>query len=188
LGLPVDSWNGLRNYGLFVNDTYSLHKLTLNVGARYDRYRIFLPEQERAASRFSAQAAHFDAVSSVKVLNHVAPRIGAIYDLTGDDRTVSMLNLSPSVLALPAVNRIFNPDGYEANYKNVEIGLNKRFSRKWSMVGSFLYTWTDEFTAQYLGGGLFANGSTATNPSLFGGFGSSGFPLSPNDDMKGKFT
>ena len=22
LGLPVDSWNGLRNYGLFVNDSY----------------------------------------------------------------------------------------------------------------------------------------------------------------------
>jgi hypothetical protein len=325
LGLPVDSWNGLRNYGLFLNDTYSLHRLTLNVGARYDRYRVFLPEQDRPASRFSPQPAHFDVVSSVKVFNHVAPRIGAIYDLggdgktvlkanfgrfyfnpgvdladvvnpntstqyteyawtdrsgdrlwqpgeegairtqvggianveldpnlrnsrtdelsawverelgaevavragfvwkmdrdgyfrfnnfqrpysaydvpitvrdpgpdgtanTGDDRTVSMLNLTPAVLALSAVNRIFNPDGYEANYKNVEIGLNKRFGRKWGMVGSFLYTWTDEFTAQYLGGGLFANGSTATNASLFGGFGSSGFPLSPNDDMKSKFT
>ena len=24
LGLPVDSWNGLRNYGLFVNDSYTM--------------------------------------------------------------------------------------------------------------------------------------------------------------------
>jgi hypothetical protein len=325
LGLPVDSWNGLRNYGLFVNDTYSLHKLTLNVGGRYDRYRVFLPEQERAASRFSPTAAHFDAVSNVKTFNHVAPRVGLIYDLqgtgkmvlkvnygrfyfnpgvnladalnpntsdqyteyawtdrngdrlwqageegairtrvggtanveldpnlrnsrtdelsawverqigaevavragfvwkmdrdgyfrfnnfqrpysaynvpinvrdpgpdgtanTGDDRVVSMLNLDPSVLSLATVNRILNPDGYEANYKNIEVGINKRFSHKWSVVSSFLYTWTDEFTAQYGGGGSFANGGTGTIPSLFGGFGTSGFPLSPNDDMESKFT
>jgi hypothetical protein len=108
---------------------------------------------------------------------------------TGDDRTVSMFNLNPAVLTLPTVNRILNPDGYEANYKALELGAMKRFSRKWSMVGSFLYTWTDEFAAQYAGGGLFANGSTNTIPSLFGGLSeASGFPLSPNDDMHNKFT
>src|SRR5262249_11431450 len=35
---------------------------------------------------------------------------------TGDDRTVSILNLNPAVLSLAAVNRIMNPDGFEANY------------------------------------------------------------------------
>jgi carboxypeptidase family protein len=325
LGLPVDSWNGLRNYGLFLNDTYTFRRLTLNLGARYDRYRVFLPEQDREASRFSPTARHFDALSNVKTFNHVAPRIGAIYDLTGDGKTVlkanfgryyfnpgvnladalnpntsdqyteyawtdrngdslwqageegairtqvggianveldanlrnsytnefsawaerelggqvavragfvwkmdrdgyfrfnnfqrtpssynvpitivdpgadgtrgtgddhnvSMLNLNPAVLSLTTVNRILNPEGFEANYKNIEVGVNKRFSNKWSMVGSFLYTWTDEFAAQYFGGGLFANGATQTIPSLFSGFGSPGFALSPNDDMHQEFT
>jgi hypothetical protein len=325
LGLPVDSWNGLRNYGLFVNDSYSRGRVTVNLGLRYDRYRVFLPEQDRAASRFSPQAVHFDAIDNLKTFNHLAPRVGAIYDLTGDgktvlkanygryyfnpgvnladalnpntsdqyteygwsdrngdrlwqageegsirtqvggvanvevdpnlrnsytdelstwierelggqmavragfvwkmdrdgyfrfnnfqrafsdysvpitvrdpgpdgtagtadDRAVSMLNLAPAALSRPTVNRILNPDGYDQNYKNIEIGFTKRFSRKWSMVGSLLYTWTDEWAAQYFGGGLFANGSTQTNPSLFSGFGSSGFPLSPNDDMHNEFT
>jgi hypothetical protein len=286
---------------------------------------VFLPEQERVASRFSPTAAHFDAVSNVKTFNHVAPRIGAIYDLsgdgkmvikanfgryyfnpgvnladalnpntsdqfteyawtdrngdrlwetgeegairqqvggtanvqldpnlrnsrtdelsawverelggqvavragfvwkmdrdgyfrfnnfqrpysaynvpitvrdpgpdgtasTGDDRIVNMLNLNSATLALPTANRILNPDGFEANYKNIEIGATKHFGRKWGIVGSFLYTWTDEFAAQYLGGGLFANGSSQTIPSLFSGFGSPGFALSPNDDMHSEFT
>ena len=59
LGLPVDFWNGLRNYGLFVNDSYRRDKLTVNLGLRYDRYRVFLPEQERPASRFSVEARSF---------------------------------------------------------------------------------------------------------------------------------
>jgi carboxypeptidase family protein len=326
LGLPVDSWNGLRNYGLFVNDTYSRGRLTVNVGARYDRYRVFLPEQEREASRFSPTAATFPAVDDVKTFNHVAPRLGFVFDLkgngktllkanygryyfnpgvnladavnpntsdqyteynwtdrngdrlwqqgeegavrirvggtanveidpnlrnsytdelsawverelpgavgvrggfvwkmdrdgymrfnnfqrtpsaynvpvnvtdngpdgvagSGDERTVRVFNLDPAVLALPAVNRIFNPDGYQGDYKSIELAANKRFHRKWSMVGSFVYTWTDEFAAQYFGGGLFANGSTQTSPSLFGGLsGAAGFPLSPNDDMRSEFT
>jgi hypothetical protein len=109
LGMPVDSWNGLRNYGLFVNDTYSLHRLTLNVGGRYDRYRVFLPEQERVASRFSPTAAHFDAVSNVKTFNHVAPRIGAIYDLSGDGKMVIKANFgryyfNPGVNLADALN------------------------------------------------------------------------------------
>jgi hypothetical protein len=325
LGMPVDSWNGLRNYGLFVNDSYTRDKLTVNLGLRYDRYRVFLPAQEREASRFSPQAATFAAVDNVKSFNHLAPRVGLIYDLggdgktvlkgnfgryyfnpgvnladaanpntadqyteyawtdrngdllwqageegairarfggaagaeidpglrnsytdelsawlerelggqvalragfvwkmdrdgyyrvnanrplsaynvpitvrdpgpdgtalTGDDSTASMMNLSAAALAAPILNRVINPEGYEADYKSIEVGATKRFSRKWSLVGSFVYTWSDEWTAQYFGGGFFANGATGTIPSLFGGLsGSSGFPVSPNDDMRSEFT
>lgn len=92
LGLPSDSWNGLRNYGLFVNDSYKVNKLTVNLGVRYDRYRVFLPEQERPASRFSPQAATFAAVDNVKTFNHVVPRIGAIYDIQGNGKTVWKAN------------------------------------------------------------------------------------------------
>jgi hypothetical protein len=88
LWLPSSSQNGLRTYSAFLTDTWQLNRLTLNLGVRYDRYRVFLPEQERPASRFSPEAASFAEVSEVKVFNHLVPRLGATYDVAGDGRTV----------------------------------------------------------------------------------------------------
>jgi len=77
------------------------------------------------------------------------------------------------------VNYIFNPDGYTADYKTVEVGATKRFSNKWNLVSSFAVTWTSEFGTNYFGTGPGNNvGSGAT---LFGGFaGSSANPITPN--------
>jgi hypothetical protein len=315
LGLPVDSRNGLRNYGLFLSDVYSLHRLTLNLGLRYDRYRAFLPEQDRASSRFSPQARHFDAVDAVKIFNHFVPRVGATYDVqgngktvlkanfgryyfnpginladavnpntetqyteyawtdrngdrlwqpgeegaiqsqfggtanvlidpnlrnsrtdelsawverelpgqigaragfvwkmdrdgyqqenrnrprsawtvpvtvidpgpsgrpnTGEARTVSAFGLPASVLSLPVVNYVYNPDGYVADYRSIEIGATKRFSHNWSMVSSFLLTWTSEYGTSYFGAGDGSN--VGSLGSLFAGFASrTNFPVTPN--------
>jgi hypothetical protein len=109
LGLPVDSWNGLRNYGLFANDSYRINKLTMNLGLRYDRYRVFLPAQERPASRFSPQAAQFAAVDNVKTFNHVVPRLGVIYDFQGNGKTLFKANygryfFNPGVNLADSVN------------------------------------------------------------------------------------
>ena len=315
LGSPVDSINGLRSYGLFVNDTYSHDRLTLNVGLRYDRYRVFLPEQERLASKFFT-ALKVAENKNVVSFNHFVPRLGVIYDLqgtgktllkanfgryyfnpgvnladatnpnsstqfctfawsdrngdklwqegeqaatnsgctggtastsidpnlknsvtnefstwlerelggnvgvrvgfvykmdrdgyqsenpnrpksawtvpvnvtdigpdgranTGDERTVAAFGLNPANAALPTTALVFNPDGYEANYKTLEIGVNKRFSKKWSVVASFMNTWTSEFGSSYFGTG--SGGNYGASGSLFGGLaGSTGFPITPN--------
>jgi Carboxypeptidase regulatory-like domain len=323
LGLPVASASGLRNYGLFVNDTYTRKKLTLNLGLRFDRYRAFLPEQDRPASRFSPEAATFAAVDNVKSFNHIAPRLGVTYDIrgngktvlkgsygryyfnpgvaladaispnpstqyteyawtdrngdrlwqdgeqgavlsriggastvqldpnlknsytdeftifaeqelpgqvgiragyvqkmdrngyqqsnanrpldaynvpvtvtdngpdgvanTGDESQVAALNLNAAALAAPIVNRVFNPDGFEADYKSIEVALNKRFSRKWGAVGSFVHTWTDEYSNLYYSNTFGV--TTPLTPSLFGGNSAGGtFPFSPNDRTHNEFT
>ncbi len=325
LGLPVDSWNGLDNIGMFVNDAYTREKLTVNLGLRFDRYRVFLPEQERPASRFSPQPATFAAVDDVKSFNHFAPRIGVVYDLKGngktllkanygryyfnpginladavnpntgtqytqyvwtdrnndglwqngeqgaiqtqfggtasvtldpdlrnsytdelsawlerelggqvgvragfvwkmdrdgyqqsngnrpisaynvpitvvdpgpdgnrgtsDDQNVSMNNLNPVNLALPVANLVSNPDGFDANYKNIELTVNKRYSRKWSLTGSFLYTWVDEYGSSYFSSGLGGTGN-ASNANLFSSFAAQvGFPVTSADlDTRNEFT
>jgi len=84
---PLVAENGLRTTSAFVNDAWSIRRLTLNLGLRYDRYRVFLPEQNKPAGPFS-EAASFAAVPEVKGFNNLAPRLGATYDLAGDGKTV----------------------------------------------------------------------------------------------------
>jgi len=312
LGSPVDSWNGLRNYGLFANDTFTRNRLTLNLGLRYDRYRVFLPEQQRVQSAFFA-AITVPENPSVITFNHIVPRIGLTYDLagdgktilkanfgryffnpgvgladsvnpnngtqfctyawadrsgnglwengeqgalascsggvsnvsvdpnlknsvtneysawierslgrsigarvgfvlkqdrdgyaqdnqnrpksawnvpttvtdigpdgragTGDERVVSAFALNPAT-PTAIVNLVANREGFTADYKSVEAALTKRFSRKWSMVSSFITTWTSEFGTSYFGTGT---GNNVAGGSLFGGLANAtGIPITPN--------
>ena len=323
-GAEVASTSGLRNYGFFINDTFSREKLTLNLGLRYDRYRTFIPEQTRAASTF-AVASSFAAVSEIKAFNHITPRVGLVYDLKGNGKTVLKANFgryyfntgtafadsanpntgtqtrtstwtdrngdrlwqpgeegvqqantitagdsafnpdnyfdpnlknsfsdelsfwlerelpgnigarvgfvrkmdrngyqrenvnrlrtnyttaatitdfgrdgltgSDNVLipvlaytgALPATrNLVVNPAGYEANYNSIEVAANKRFSGKFSLNSSVIFTNTQEWTTAYFGGGNWGSnvGFVAGSASLFSGFGGVGFPTTPNDQKE----
>lgn len=90
---PSISENGMWAYGSYVVDTFRVNnRLTLNLGARFDRYRNFLPEQEHAAGRFNPTAIHYDAVDDVNHYNVFAPRVGATFDLGGDGKTVIKVN------------------------------------------------------------------------------------------------
>jgi len=90
---PGESTGKLRTYGVFLNDTWRMNnRLTLNVGARMDRYRAYLPEQEHAAGRFNPAAIQFAANDNVIAWNLFAPRIGITYDLFGDQKTVLKAN------------------------------------------------------------------------------------------------
>ena len=86
---PSRSESGLWRYVAHVGDTWQIgDRLTINPGLRFERFRVFLPEQHHPAGRFNAAAQHFAAVPSVADWNAVAPRIGASYDLSGDGRTI----------------------------------------------------------------------------------------------------
>lgn len=85
---------------LFVHDSWQVNtRLTLNAGARYDRFRLFLPEQDHPAGRFNQTPRAFAAVNSVVDWDVVAPRVGASVDLFGDGRT--LLKGSYSLYWLP---------------------------------------------------------------------------------------
>ncbi|HJU41448.1 MAG TPA: carboxypeptidase regulatory-like domain-containing protein [Vicinamibacterales bacterium] len=90
---PGTSIGGLWTYGVFVHDTWRVsNKLTLNLGARFDRYRGFAPEQEHPVSRFNPTALKFDAIDNVIAWNLPAPRFGVTYDVFGDGKTVLKAN------------------------------------------------------------------------------------------------
>jgi len=108
-----DSWSALATISAFATDTWTVGKLTLNLGARFDRYRVYLPEQSLAAQRFVPTALNFAAIDNVKTFNHVVPRFGATYDLTGDGKTVIKANVG---------RFYFNPGVNLADSVNVNTG------------------------------------------------------------------
>ena len=89
----------LDHMGVFLNDTWSFGRATLNAGFRYDRYRGWLPEQEQLAGTLAEWAPQFPALAGavtaktfaetdIFTWNVAAPRIGLTFDLSGDGRTV----------------------------------------------------------------------------------------------------
>lgn len=92
-GAPTRSNNGLWTYGAYLNDTWQpASRLTLNLGVRFERYRSFLPTQQRLAGRFFPDALGFDAVDDVLTWNLWSPRVGMNVDLTGNGATLLKIN------------------------------------------------------------------------------------------------
>ncbi|MGE0862784.1 MAG: carboxypeptidase regulatory-like domain-containing protein [Vicinamibacterales bacterium] len=80
----------MDHMGLFANDTWSIGRATVNAGLRYDRYHGWLPEQEQLAATtgpVSVPAQTF-AETHIYTWNQVAPRVGVVFDLGGDGKTI----------------------------------------------------------------------------------------------------
>jgi hypothetical protein len=106
---PADSWSALKTISFFITDTWTIDRLTLNLGARFDRYTPWLPAQTVPQSRFNPVAVDLPENSSVLTFTHVVPRLGATYDLRGDGKTVLKANwgrfyFNPGVALADAVN------------------------------------------------------------------------------------
>ena len=163
---PSTSEQGLRTTGLYLQDTWRMgSRFTVNVGLRFDRYRSFLPDQEGpSGGRFSAASATaYPAVNNVKTFNHPVPRIGMIYDVTGQGRTVVKANYA---------QYYWNPGTDIANVMNPN---SQDYYKR--------YNWTDGSNLPVgtpgRGNGLFDAGETIGNPTTtLGGIGTT--QLDPN--------
>ena len=153
------SEQGLRTTGLYLQDTWRMNsRLTLNLGLRFDRYRSFLPEQVGPeGGRFApAAGTPYAEVSDVHTFNHPVPRIGLIFDVTGEGRTVVKANYA---------TYFWNPGTDIANLVNPN---SQDYYKR--------YNWTDganlpDGTAGK-GNGIFDVGETIGNPTLtLGGVG-----------------
>jgi hypothetical protein len=106
---PSFSINRLFAFGLYATDGWNIgRRLNLNIGARMDHYRSYLPAQSRPASQY-ATAADFPPIDDVLTWNLPAPRVGVTYKVDDAGRTVVKANAgrywwNPDVNVASAVN------------------------------------------------------------------------------------
>ena len=74
-----------KDIGIFAQDAWTMNRLTLNYGARWEYFAHGTPEQSSPAGRFTA-ARHFDPID-MPTWKSIAPRFGAVYDVFGTQRT-----------------------------------------------------------------------------------------------------
>ncbi|MQA29423.1 MAG: hypothetical protein GEU82_06225 [Luteitalea sp.] len=84
---PYEEQNRTRaDLGIFAQDQWTIRRLTLNMGLRFDYFNGHVPAQSVPASPFVPERT-FDAVSGVPRWFDLEPRLGGSYDLFGDGRT-----------------------------------------------------------------------------------------------------
>ena len=92
---PIVSRSELNaDFGIYIQDSWQLGRLTLNPGLRFERFNAEVPEQSAPAGRFVPER-HFDQIPNLPNYNNWVPRLGAAYDLSGNGKTGAQVQRRP---------------------------------------------------------------------------------------------
>jgi carboxypeptidase family protein len=114
--------------GIYASDRWTLRRLTLNAGIRFDHVNVAIPEQSAAASRWIG-ARSFPAVENVPNWKDVNPRLGVSYDLFGTGKTALKASVNRYV-----TQAVF---GFTANANPFQTTVNSA-TRGWTDDGDFI--------------------------------------------------
>jgi hypothetical protein len=119
--------------GLYVQDQWTLGRLTLQGGLRYDRAWSWAPAEGNGTdqtSRFNPQPISFERTVSVRGYNDITPRFGAAYDIFGTGKTAIKLQGGKYVEAATA-DAIYSSNNPAARIVT-RIGSGPAAARGWN--------------------------------------------------------
>jgi hypothetical protein len=79
------------DFGSYIQDTWTMKKLTLNYGARFDHFNAMVPAESAPASTWIA-ARNFPEIDDVPNWNDWSVRLAGAYDVFGDGKTAIKAN------------------------------------------------------------------------------------------------
>ena len=96
---PLPDYEALRaKLAVYAQDQWTITRLTLNLGLRFDYHNAYVPAQNLAATQFMA-ARVYDAVYDVPNWKDLSPRIGGSWDVFGTAKTAVKASISRYVAA-----------------------------------------------------------------------------------------
>ena len=112
---------------LYLQDTWTQRKLTLQGALRYDRASSFSPADHNGTtltSRFNASPVTLPRTTGVSSYNDISPRFGAAYDVFGNGKTAIKFNLGRYLA--PGTNDTIYTQNNPAN------GIVTNVARNWT--------------------------------------------------------
>jgi hypothetical protein len=108
---PVEGGTGSKvigEIGFFAQDRWTIDRLTLNLGIRYDQYIGGYPEQHLGPALYQPTRNFDFAAVTGNNFKDITPRVAAAYDLFGNGKTALKVNLGKYVMASTPIG---NPAG-----------------------------------------------------------------------------
>jgi len=90
--VPFEALARVRDFGFYAQDQWTLRKLTMNLGVRYNNANGHTPDQHMPAGPF-VPVRDFAALQNTPNFNNFNPRLGASYDMFGNGRTALKVSL-----------------------------------------------------------------------------------------------
>ena len=124
---PFNTATTINNTALFIQDSYSVNRLTVTAGVRWEYLNAYLPAQSSPATRWTALGIPaFQNVprtlgeTGVVTWKNAGPRLSAAYDVMGDGKTALKGSAARYYYVIPTTGTpldVVNPNfTYQAQY------------------------------------------------------------------------